>query len=365
MAALGAHPYPFQFPLQGFLPLRLLFLLVSQPILLLLQPGRVVSLPGDSLTPVQFQNPFSNVVQKVAIVSDGDDRSRIVFQMVLQPGHGFGVQMVGGLVEEQDVRLLQEEAAKRHPPPLAAGENFYGRVSRRAAQGIHSHFQASVEVPGIQSVQLLLDFRLPFAKAGHFLVVHGLGELLTDPVVFRQEVHRFLNALFHNLPNGQAVVQLWLLFQKTDGISRRGDRLAVVRTIDPGEDTQQGTLPRAVQSEDADLGAVKIGQGDVLQNRFLVVNLGDSDHGVNYFVWIIAHERIPSSCEILLGLHHIYKMMGRNATNLICGILKLGAEIHGRPVNGQSQAGVNQFAASGIEGVIDQLKIREGNVDTG
>ncbi|OPY17054.1 MAG: hypothetical protein A4E69_00063 [Syntrophus sp. PtaB.Bin138] len=292
VAAPGAHPDPLQLPLQGLLPLRLLLLFVAQPRLLLLQPRGIVALPGNSLPAVKFENPLGHIVQEVPVVGDGDDRSLVRLQVMLQPGHRFCVQVVGGFVEEQDVGPLQEEAAEGHPPPLAAGENLHGGVSRRAAQGVHGHFQAGVEVPGVHGVQLVLDLRLPVAQAGHLFIGHGVGELLADPVVFRQEFHRSGSALLHDVPDGQGLIQLRLLLQKPDGISRRGDRLAVELRIDPGQDPQQGTLARPVQSEDADLGSVKIGQGNVLENRFLVVNLGHSDHGVDDFAGIPGHAEI-------------------------------------------------------------------------
>ena len=46
--------------------------------------------------------------------------------MLLQPGDGLGVQVVGRFVQKQDVRLLQEQPAEGHPPPFAAGEHLTG-----------------------------------------------------------------------------------------------------------------------------------------------------------------------------------------------------------------------------------------------
>ena len=150
MAALGRHPDPLQFPLEGLLPLGFRFLLLLESLLLLIQPGGVVPLPGDSLAPVQLQDPAGDVVEEVTVVGHGDHGARVPLEVVLQPGDGLGVEVVRRFVEKQDVRTLEEEPAEGDPPPLAAGEDIHRGFPRRAAEGIHRHLQAGIEVPGIQ-----------------------------------------------------------------------------------------------------------------------------------------------------------------------------------------------------------------------
>jgi hypothetical protein len=42
--------------------------------------------------------------------------------MFFQPGDGFSVEVVGWLVQQEDIRLLQEQSAESDPPPFAAGK---------------------------------------------------------------------------------------------------------------------------------------------------------------------------------------------------------------------------------------------------
>jgi hypothetical protein len=49
---------------------------------------------------VEFENPAGDVVEEVPIVGHRDDRARIRGQVVLEPRHGLGVQMVGRLVQQ-------------------------------------------------------------------------------------------------------------------------------------------------------------------------------------------------------------------------------------------------------------------------
>ena len=59
--------------------------------------------------------------------------------------------------------------------------------------------------------------------------------------------------------------------------------------VDPGEYAEQRRLAGAVQSDYANLRAVKIGKVDIFEDRLLVVKLADADHGIDDFVWFSAH----------------------------------------------------------------------------
>jgi len=74
------------------------------------------------------------------------------------------------------------------------------------------------------------------------------------------------------------------LLEKADGETRGEDCLSVKLFIFTSNDAQQGALPGAIQTEDADFSSVKIREGDVLQNHSLIVILTDADHGVNDFL---------------------------------------------------------------------------------
>ena len=64
----------------------------------------------------------ADVVEEVAVVGDGDDRAGVVGEEPFEPGHRLGVEVVGGLVEEQQVGAAQQEPAERDPALLAAGQ---------------------------------------------------------------------------------------------------------------------------------------------------------------------------------------------------------------------------------------------------
>ena len=63
-------------------------------------------------------------VEEVAIVRDEDVGVGVVVEIVFEPVAGFEVEVVGGLVEEQEAGFLQEKFGQRDAHLPAAGELF-------------------------------------------------------------------------------------------------------------------------------------------------------------------------------------------------------------------------------------------------
>jgi predicted aspartyl protease len=70
--------------------------------------------------------------------------------------HGFRVQVVGRLIEQQQIRLGQQQLAQRHTAALTAGQIVDCGVAGRAAQRFHGHFHLAFQVPQVLRVDLVL-----------------------------------------------------------------------------------------------------------------------------------------------------------------------------------------------------------------
>ncbi len=106
----------------------------------------------------------------------GDDHvARIVAEGVLQPLHRFGVEVVGRLVEQKDVRFLEQEAAQSDTTRLPAGKSAGVLVVRRQNQGIHCHVYLPVQLPAVGGIDGILQAPHFFHGLLHFVVGHGIG----------------------------------------------------------------------------------------------------------------------------------------------------------------------------------------------
>ena len=134
-------------------------LLLLEALLLLLEPGGVVALVGNAAAAIELEDPARHVVEEVAVVGDDQDRAGIVAQMAFEPVDRLGVEMVGRLVEQQQLRLFEQQPAERDAAALAAGELGHVGVVGRAAERVHRLLDLAVEIPQALGLDLVLQPR--------------------------------------------------------------------------------------------------------------------------------------------------------------------------------------------------------------
>ncbi len=142
--------------------------------------------------------------------------SLILMQMHLKPLNTFGIQVVGGFIKQQHIRLLQQQPAQCNAAALAAGELAHRLVVGRALQRIHGALQPAVQIPCIQLVNFLLKFSLFAHELFHLIrvFVHlRKPELQIDFFVFIQYINHFLNTFLHYINHGFGFIQMRLLLQ--------------------------------------------------------------------------------------------------------------------------------------------------------
>ena len=219
---------------------------------LLFQPGRIVTLPWNSFSPVKFQYPAGHMIQEITVVSNTDYRSGILLQMLFQP--------IDRFIQQQYVRLLKQQAAQGNPAPLSTGKRIHHLILGGTPQRIHGPLQTTVQIPGIRSVYLILQFCLTIDKSIQFIRIFQhfrISELLIDLLKFLQSVHNILYPLLHNLLNSFAGFQLRILLQIPYGISRRKNHFTLIIFLDTGNNFQQSRFSRTVQTDNTDFRSIE------------------------------------------------------------------------------------------------------------
>ena len=92
--------HPLQLSRYQLLQRLALLCLSPEPLLALLQPAAVVALVRIQLARIDLQYVAGHVVEKVAVVRDGDDEPGVGGEERLEPRDAAGVQVVGGLVQQ-------------------------------------------------------------------------------------------------------------------------------------------------------------------------------------------------------------------------------------------------------------------------
>ena len=89
-------------------------------------------------------------------MGDEEERPRERREEVLQPADRVDVEVVGRLVEEQDVGLRDERLAEQRAPPPAAGERS-STFGRRQRQARDHHLDLLLEPPAVALLELVLQ----------------------------------------------------------------------------------------------------------------------------------------------------------------------------------------------------------------
>ncbi len=118
----GAAAHPLELPLEEALALVLLHILARGTLGARGEVIGVIPLVADEFPARQLDDARGDAVEEIAVVRDKEARARVAAQEVLEPGDALGIEVVGRLVEDQEVGLLDERAAERDAALLAAGE---------------------------------------------------------------------------------------------------------------------------------------------------------------------------------------------------------------------------------------------------
>ena len=205
-------------------------------------------------------------------MGDGYHRAGILLQMLLEPVDRLGVEVVGRFVEQQHVGLLEQQAAESHATALAPREGAHLLIVGRALQGIHGTLELGVYVPGVGGVERILQLGLALDQFVHLVGIleHvGVAERGVHLVELLEQIHHGLHALADHFDHGLLGVELRFLLEISYGISGREHHLALVILVNAGDDFQQRRFTGAVETDDADFGAIEKGEIYVFENLFL------------------------------------------------------------------------------------------------
>ena len=231
-------------------------------------------------------------------MGNGDDGTLVLVQELLQPQNRLGVKMVGRLVEQQQIRSLQQQLAQCHTTAFTTGAYRYRSIRIRALQSIHSLLKLRIKIPTVCSIDIVLQL----AHLIHQSIEIGIriGHLFADLIetshLFSDLAERHLDVLANSL----GVIQRRFLLQNADGITRSQRSLAIRHGVESGHDLQQRGLTHAVRANNANLRAWQEAQSHVIENHTVAVSLAGLDHLVNEFsqccVPSLRNVGIPACC---------------------------------------------------------------------
>src|SRR5574344_1073371 len=196
----------------------------------------VVAVVGVKLLLVNLQNGVANAVQKVSVVSHHQKCHARGSDVVFQPLHHSQVEVIGGLVQNQQLRVCNQHVGQSHSFQLSARQIVNLLVQVVQVQFAQNLFYAGLKVPCLVSVH-----------HGHglvqFLFIVGVECRL---FISFNGFHLVVVALKAGLQHGQSWCEFRVLRQNAHAqvpFERDG---AVVVGLVACSDVQQGGLARAI-----------------------------------------------------------------------------------------------------------------------
>ena len=208
-------------------------LLQQKLLLLLFDVTGIVAGVVVELTEFEFVDLADYPVNEHPVVGDQDDGLGVFLQVAFQPLDRLHVQMVGRLVQQQDVRLDQQQLDEADLGLLAAGER-----RDRPVQIIQGKAEAGkqgelllVVVIAVLHLKVLLKSRIAVQQ---FLVVFAF-QPQGDLIHFLFDVEQTAVHLVKGFPDRHVLVFEGLLGQIAQRQAAVADDLTPVRFVFPGD----------------------------------------------------------------------------------------------------------------------------------
>ena len=233
----------------------------------------------------------------------GQDSTRVIGQVLLQPLHGLGVQVVRRLVEQQQVRLGEQELSQRYTTALATRKVGHRGVGRRAAQSFHGLLDLGINLPSIGGVQLFLQLAHLFHELIAVVGGHFLGDLLEALLLFKD----IAQALFDVAAHGLLVIERRLLLQDAHGGTWIQESLAVGRLVQAGHNLQNGGLTGTVRADHTNLGTWVERHCYIVKDDFIANCLAHVFHRVDEFAHFYPFAKIWETYLSTQTLHQNHR----------------------------------------------------------
>ena len=133
--------------------------------------GIIAKISVDGLV-IQFKNVVAHTVQEIPVVCNHQQRKCATREIFLKPFNHLQIQMVGRLVQNQEIRFRNQDVGQRHTFQLSAGKLRQGLFEIRDVQFGKDRLGTCFVVPGplaLHAVQYHLQAGMPVG--GHALLI--------------------------------------------------------------------------------------------------------------------------------------------------------------------------------------------------
>ena len=262
-ACLRLTAHPFKFCAQQIACTRSLCRKVLQAFLALLQEIAVIAFVAINLLVINLDNLIADIVKEIAVMGYHEQAAAKAREILLEPLHHFKVEVVGRLVENHELWLVNEHRCQRHALLLTTGKFLDGLVKAVQLQFRQHLLCTCLIIPRIETVHLL-----------HKVLQRRVVTALKRRLVSCNDASPFAIALQTGLNHSERRVKIGFLLKITDSHTTTQGNLATVEWLLAGYNLQQRTLTLSIARNESDALTLLNGKRDIIEKHKVTKTLG-------------------------------------------------------------------------------------------
>ena len=216
---------------------------------------------------IEFGNGGDGAVEEGAVMGHDKHRAGKVGHHVFQPDDRFHVEVIGRLVEYQQLRIARQRARQGHAFAQAAGQRIDARVLLQAEARQHG-FDAVLDLPAV----VLFEQFLRGLHAVHRLLVAG-GEFrcVRSRMIVGQDAGKVAESRDCGFEHRMCGIEFGLLHHVGNAQARLPPDPTVIGHRHPGQQLEHARLARSVAPDQPDATPRLDHQVDVIQQGHMAI----------------------------------------------------------------------------------------------
>ena len=244
----------------------------------------VVARVGGDLPVVDLGDARHHPVHELAVVRGHEEGAGVGLQEALEPEDRLEVEVVRGLVHQQDVGTAEQHARHGHAHLPAAGEGAHVPVDPLLVEAQAEEHLAGLRLERVAALVVVLLLHLAETREDgvHLVGAGGVAHRVLESLELVVEVPQPPAARDRLVEDGAARHLLDVLPEVADRELLRDRHLALVRGLLAHDHAEQGRLAGAVGAHEPDLVAGVELEGGLDEEHLPAVLLADArerDHG--------------------------------------------------------------------------------------
>ena len=232
---------------------------------------------------VEFDDAGGDIIEKAPVVGDEQHAAGERQQHLFQPLDGSDVEMVGRLVQQQQLRREHQRPRQRDALLQPAGQVRYQPLGVEL-QARERGRDLVLEAPAVARIEFFLQLVQPLHQGGigGRAGVMRYGEGVRRGMIVDEQPGTLTQPFSHRFEHAQAGLECGLLGYARQLQRRRAPQFAVIRGGSAVNEPQQARLAGAVAADQTDAFARLDHQIDVIEQRHVTVrqgNLGELNQG--------------------------------------------------------------------------------------